>query len=1172
MSKIKGKPERISSPFDSSSHKTERTANQKFVEWINQIVKEKNLPLGIAEQETVGADRKQPDIIIYESPKSERVLCLIELKPPYFSPFDEKELKEPARQKATKRKAKYFATSNFQWLIWFNTEKVNRNEPEERQVVDKFLLSGIENLDDIEDFRFKNPILKGIEKFLEELVRVHTGVKPEPLLPIDEFLIFRLQEKIYRLAKYYRGIIRDEAHKDAGFSKKLKKWFIEQQWAFTYSDSDFEKAARQTAYLLINKILFYDVLQSKRSGQLDPITIPDALTKSGLLQKNLQAYFDEVLKIDYEPIYSTDFIDQIAFPDNRAVVEEIKELIKVLKRYDFSKIGYDIIGRIFEGLIPQDERHNLGQYFTNADVVDIISKFCIRHEDDKVLDPSCGAGTFLVRAYQHKKLMNLRKPHQEILKTLWGVDIAKFPAHLSTINLAVNDLSVDENYPQILNEDFFNLSPIEKMGGDEMRKKELKTLGIKKVSIPYPRTVDCIIGNPPYTRQEEIAEITGQESYKESMISKALFDGKRKLADISKRAGIHAYFFVHGTKFLKDDGRFGFIVSNSWMDVDYGKGLQELFLRNYKIIAIIESKVERWFEDADVNTCIIILEKCKNQKERDENLVRFAYLFKPLRHFIPPAHDMWEKQKQRLDAIEKLEKTILAHNDFYQNDELRIYPKRQSELWDEGFDLEENKYTGSKWGKYLRAPEIFFKILEKGKDKLVPLKEIADVKRGFTTGADPWFYVGDITDTIDSKEMKEITGRKLEEGLRLVESGDGTKWIIEEQYLKPVICNPDDLSKIRVSEEEIKHKVIVIDESKEKLKGKYVLKYIKHGEVRAYNMGKNRSMIPARTDTCSSRKNWYQLPTIPPSRVFWQKAIDRYHRHYLSDFSILVNQRFYPIYPKSEGDAVILAAFLNTSFIALFLEFQRAAMGLGAIEATVDEVKQLPVMLPKIVSKKNFTKIATVFEQISKREIKSIFEEMDQADRQNLDSLFLEAIGFSDIKERKSVLQELYTALNDLAEFRFKKAKSIDKKGKIKEGLDVELLTRTIKEKLGDKLLGHFYKDKILNQKNLKTIRLFHPARDIRIKNELFGWRLSSGKDHIDCQSEAEAEYLKIWLEAGLDEVKVPKEEAYLLKILPELKALKEKIDQIITDHISSITSQKLQSRILQKLQGELFG
>jgi hypothetical protein len=34
----------------------------------------------------------------------------------------------------------------------------------------------------------------------------------------------------------------------------------------------------------------------------------------------------------------------------------------------------------------------------------------------------------------------------------------------------------------------------------------------------------------------------------------------------------------------------------------------------------------------------------------------------------------------------------------------------------------------------------------------------------------------------------------------------------------------------------------------------------------------------------------------------------------------------------------------------------------------------------------------------------------------------------------------------------------------------------------------------------------------------------------------------------------------------------KEKIDRMISDHISSITSQKLQNKILQKLQGELFG
>jgi len=656
-SKLSGKKAKVSSPFDSTIHKTEWTGAAKVAEWINDLVQAKDLSFGKAEVEIIQTGtRKRADVSLFESAQSPDTLCVIEFKLPFFDPFAD-ELKTDAHKKANKRKAKYFITSNFQTLIWFKTEAVNRMAQESEQIAGIYDLSQIEDLDSIESPQFKNSIIKGLEKFLFDLSAVHTKKKAEPLLPIDELLIYRLHEKIYRLSRHYKEIIRDRYHKEPKFRKLLTKWFIEQQWHFTGQESDFEKAARQTGYLLTNKILFYQVLKSKQT-KLASLSIPDDLVVGGQLQKLLQSYFETVIQqIDYETIYSADFIDQIAFPEHKGVVSDIKEIVKILKRYDFSKIGFDTIGRIFERLIPAEERHNLGQYFTNADVVDIILRFCHRNDSDKVIDPSCGAGTFLVRAYQHKKLMKRTMSHQDILRTLWGVDIAKFPAHLSMINLAINDLGVTKNYPNIAQIDFFDL-----MADHEgfhlpkkWRKVITKTLGKGEREITYPRWYDCIVGNPPYTRQEEMSEITGEIGYKDELIAKALHMGKRKLATISKRAGIHAYFFVHGTKFLKNGGRFGFIVSNSWMDVDYGKGLQELFLGNYKIIAIIESKVERWFEEADINTCIVILEKCNDARERDENLVRFVYLFKPLRHFIPPAQDNWEKQKERLHAIDKLQ-------------------------------------------------------------------------------------------------------------------------------------------------------------------------------------------------------------------------------------------------------------------------------------------------------------------------------------------------------------------------------------------------------------------------------------------------------------------------------------------------------------------------------------
>ena len=457
-SKVSRKQARIPSPFDITTHKTEWTCSAKIAEWMNSIIKRKNLSLGKAEVETTKvAGRKRVDVILFETPTSQHILCVIEAKPPYFDVFDHS-LKDDARKKANERKARYFVTTNFKRLIWWKTQEAN--DPtlsEEQQIVEKYSLSELENLDDIEETRYSEPIKRGLEDFLTKLYSVHSGKEAEPKQAIDDFLIFRLQEKIRVLAAYYKRIIDDQCHKDSSFAKKLKNWFVDQGWSFAWQPQDFDKAARQTAYLLVNKILFYNLLQAKRPQELDPLEIPESLTKGALLQTNLQGYFKQVLKIDYETIYTTDFIDTIAFPELKEAVREIKELVNVLRRYDFSKLGYDVIGRIFERLIPQDERHNLGQYFTSPDVVDLILRFCLHHEDSKVLDPACGAGTFLVRAYQHKKLMNQRKRHEDILDTLWGNDIAKFPAHLATINLAINDLGVDKNYPNILQEDFFAL-------------------------------------------------------------------------------------------------------------------------------------------------------------------------------------------------------------------------------------------------------------------------------------------------------------------------------------------------------------------------------------------------------------------------------------------------------------------------------------------------------------------------------------------------------------------------------------------------------------------------------------------------------------------------------------------------------------------------------------------
>jgi type I restriction-modification system DNA methylase subunit len=1141
MRKSKTDHVRIPSPFDATATKTERSAVAVLMHWMRQIIEKENIDLGLPDVDTSGADRKSPDTVICESRRSQNILCVIEAKPPYYDVFDENELKEPAKKKANQRKAKYFAVTNFKWLIWFNTEKANALKAEEDQIVERYSLSQLENLDDIEQTRYCEPIQKGLEDFLAKLYVVSTGKESEPKLAIDEFLIFRLHEKIRVLSTYYKSIIDDKCHKDSSFAKELKGWFVEQGWDFAWQPQDFDKAARQTAYLLVNKILFYNLLQAKRPRELEPLEIPESLYKGESLKLELQKYFSQVLKIDYETIYTADFIDRIAFPDAKEVIKEIKELVNVLKRYDFSKLGYDVIGRIFERLIPQDERHNLGQYFTNADVVDLILKFCLQHEDDKILDPACGAGTFLVRAYQHKKLMNQRKGHEDILNTLWGNDIAKFPAHLATINLSVNDLGVDKNYPNILQEDFFALLVgAEGFDPEKWRRARARTLGLNEREVIYPRWFDVLVGNPPYTRQEEIPEI-GVD--KEKLIENALSINNNRIAEIGKRAGIHAYFFVHGTKFLKDSGRFGFIVSNSWLDVDYGKGLQEFFLKNYKIIAVIESKVERWFEEADINTCIIILQKCKDKKERDKNLVRFVYLKKPLRHFIPPAQDMWEKQIERLNAIDQLKKTILAHNDFYENDEMRIYPESQKELWEEGFAAGENEYIGAKWGKYLRAPEIFFKILKKGKGKLVPLKEIAQVRRGFTTGANEFFYLTE----------EEIKKKGIEK----------TFWMHKDEKGKlvpnKVIVSPKEGRNVVLNVRNLKNIVLVVNKEKSELKHKNVLAYIKQGETKGLH----------KRATCKSRKMWYSLE-IRSAWPILHPMIHHDRQTVLSNkHGAQVDHNLFEIKPKRKRDVLPLLCFLLSTVSMLIKEFLgRVNLGEGALKTEGIDIERLLVprefsreakwRLHKLAKKHPDPQVNSIFDDLHAEKATEVSLDKVTTDRRELDKIIMgEILGLTDEEQL-----EVYRAVVDLVKSRIDKAKSFGKKKKMKEGLDVDAFVKIVKEKIGEQTLGKFYREKILAQKSLSTKSLPKFSHEIKIERQLFGWKLFSGKHYAECRSEEEARYLKVFLEAGLDKVKMPKDESQIKVVLPDLEKLKKKIDEVINSYLESIVNAKTREQL----------
>lgn len=646
----------------------ERSAMHRIVGWMKDIIKEEKFPFKVdADIELISFGRKRNflDILIFAKYPSE-IACLIEFKPPFpFDPYDP-ELVDHTYDEANRAPGnlngtcRYFGTWNLnKFVLW--DKKEYRAESFLDMIYRPYDVAEARNINDITRTAVEESVKKFLRQFLRELYEIYFEIRPIPALHIDELFIYRLRTAIDTFFVPISERIYKEARKNIKFKRALRKWFSEQGWFFQDTLDDYDRTARQYTYLIVDKVLFYNALRIHKK-KLDEIKL-DRNISASKFKRQLQKYFDKALEIDYEPIFAENFLETLPMPDS--IIPQIVSFIDSLNhKYNFSSIGYEIIGRVFERLIPDKERHQLGQYFTRSDVVDLINSFCIKSADDIVLDPGCGAATFPIRAYSLIRQKNKSKTHREILKQLFGIDISKFAAHLSMINLTIKDLSEKENYPYIVNSDFFDIFPEQII----KRKYKIKTPSGELAEVKVPH-VDAVVGNPPYTRQEEM-ESAFEERYKEKLnyVIKKDFH-----FSIGKRSGIYSYFFIHGSKFLKDGGRFGFITSNSWLDADYGKHLQEFFLNNHKITAVIESKVERWFEDADINTCVTILERCKNKEERGGNPVKFVQFKVPLKKLIP----LSMSESERWKHVDKIRERILENDGYYEDDEIRIYPKNQ---------------------------------------------------------------------------------------------------------------------------------------------------------------------------------------------------------------------------------------------------------------------------------------------------------------------------------------------------------------------------------------------------------------------------------------------------------------------------------------------------------------
>ena len=245
------------------------------------------------------------------------------------------------------------------------------------------------------------------------------------------------------------------------------------------------KTAIETAYAYLIQFIMYKVLVDNRfqkfenDYQLFRRQVVEAIRNKDLYNLvvfNIRNISEYIAKNIYRPFAEEQqAINEklIAGLSRKLSIEDIApwlDIIEFINKYDFANLQNEIFGFVYENYLKDlYGEKNMGQYFTDPAIVNYMldelgyDEAMIRNSSDNIsiIDPACGAGTFLygavdriIRALDAKGTKEEATQIKDLVeKNVFGLDIAEFPLYLAELCILVDML------PLIVNDRF--IQPVE---------------------------------------------------------------------------------------------------------------------------------------------------------------------------------------------------------------------------------------------------------------------------------------------------------------------------------------------------------------------------------------------------------------------------------------------------------------------------------------------------------------------------------------------------------------------------------------------------------------------------------------------------------------------------------------------------------------------------------------
>jgi type I restriction enzyme M protein len=299
------------------------------------------------------------------------------------------------------------------------------------------------------------------------------------------------------------------------------------------------------------------------------------------------------------------YSDVIEVADNVQLDDmSLTYVVGALQQYALTECERDAVGEAFETFIGPSLKGPQGQFFTPRNVVKMVVDMIDPKPDEKIIDPACGSGGFLVEALRHvwrsveDRGRSLGWPDLEIHSEKQKVAIDKFRGIDKDEFLS----KVAKSYMAILGDGrggVFCENSLERPDNWHRKTREVVALG----------SFDVVITNPPFGKklaienQDILKTFELGHAWDEDNNGQFLKDG------ILDKQPPQILFIERCLDLLRDGGRMGIVLLESIFGMPKYRYVVNYINRRARILAIVTLPEDLFQPFTHAKTCVVIIEK-----------------------------------------------------------------------------------------------------------------------------------------------------------------------------------------------------------------------------------------------------------------------------------------------------------------------------------------------------------------------------------------------------------------------------------------------------------------------------------------------------------------------------------------------------------------------------------